>query len=146
VLAAGLTRRAGRYDRGMRVISRRSLLTGAVGGMACASRSPAIAAPASRGGPAQSLTLNDASRLNPVPVARHLIVRDDEARASEELRALLREAAREDRAFCAGGARHSMGGQSLPRGGMAATMAAASCVLDPTTRSYRARAGTRWRD
>jgi hypothetical protein len=49
----------------MQPISRRSLLTGAVGGAVLASQSSAIAAPA------QPLILNDASRLNPVTVARH---------------------------------------------------------------------------
>jgi hypothetical protein len=63
---------------------------------------------------------------------------DDEARQIEELRAVLRDARREGRAFCASGARHSMGGQSLPRDGVAATMAAPSCVLDAGAQLSRA--------
>jgi FAD/FMN-containing dehydrogenase len=129
----------------MRPISRRTLLSGAAGVLAA---QPVVrAAPAPRGGPAQPVVLNDASRLNPIAVARHAIVdAASEQRQVDELRALLRDAARDGRAFCAAGARHSMGGQSLPHDGIAVTVGAPSCVPNATARTYRVRAGTRWRD
>ncbi len=91
------------------------------------------------------LLLNDASRLNPTPIAARRIVRaDDERRYVEDVRALLREAEREARPFCVGGARHSMGGQSLPRNGIAASLTLPKCEPDTAARIYRVRAGTRW--
>lgn len=100
--------------------------------------------------PAESITrrpqtLNDASRLNPTPIAAHRTVHaDDERRYIEDLRALLREAAHDGHAVCLGGARHSMGGQSLPRGGVAASLVTPKCEPDTAARTYRVRAGTRW--
>jgi FAD/FMN-containing dehydrogenase len=95
----------------------------------------------------EPLILNDASRLNPVPVARHAVLRhDSDAAVIEGLRGLLRDAAAEGRPVCAGGARHSMGGQSLVRDGFAASLAAPAIEADTARRTYRARAGARWRD
>src|SRR5262245_27590307 len=98
----------------MRLISRRALLASATafGGLGAARSAPA-------------LILNDASHLNPVPVAGHAIVRDgDDNRIAAELRAALRAAARDSKPVCVGGARHSMGGQSLPRDGIAVSFEA----------------------
>jgi FAD/FMN-containing dehydrogenase len=95
----------------------------------------------------QALVLNDASRLNPVKVARHAILRGDSDEAMfEALRALLREAAADGRPVCVGGARHSMGGQSLVRDGFAASFATPLVEPDTRRRIVRVRAGTRWRD
>src|SRR5262245_65495774 len=86
---------------GMRSISRRALLTSATA--LCGLRA-ARAAPAG--------ILNDASRLNPTPVASHAIVHDrDDNRIIAELRAQLQAAARAGQPLCVGGARHSMVGQ-----------------------------------
>src|SRR5262245_3106812 len=124
----------------MRPISRRRLLTTAAGALA-AGVVPANAAPA------RPLILNDASRLNPVPVAAHSVLRAaGEERLVADLRALLREAAGNGHPVCVGGARHSMGGQSLPRHGVAVSLAAPVCVPDAATRTYRVRGGARWFD
>jgi len=93
------------------------------------------------------LVLNDASGLNPVKVKRHLVVRPgDEAHTVEDLRALLKEAAQTGAPVASGGARHSMGGQSLPRDGIAISQAAPLCVPDPGRGLCRVSAGARWRD
>lgn len=93
----------------------------------------------------QRIVLNDASRLSPTPVARHWMVGDDpEAAIIERLRRELKEAAAEKRAFVAGGARHSMGGQSLHRGATAATFATKLCELDTAAKTYRTHSGSRW--
>ena len=120
----------------MRLISRRALLTSATAfcGVGAARSAPA-------------LILNDASHLNPVPVAGHALVRDgNDDRIVAELRALLQAAARDRRPVCAGGARHSMGGQSLPRDGVAVSLEASLCEPSPAKRTYRVRGGTRWHE
>jgi len=120
----------------MRLISRRALLTSAT---AFCGLGAARAAPA--------LILNDASHLNPVTVAGHAIVReDDDDRIVAELRALLQAAARDGRPVCVGGARHSMGGQSLPRDGIAVSLEAPLCEPNEAKRTYRVRGGTRWHE
>src|SRR4051794_2535998 len=91
--------------------------------------------------------LDDASRLNATPIARQAILTSrDDARLLRELRATLGEAATEGRPIAFGGARHSMGGQSLPRNGIAASLAAAAIEPDTKERIYRVSAGARWRD
>lgn len=91
--------------------------------------------------------LNDASRLNPVRVARLQIVQaNDEKKFIAELRSLLKEAVDEGRPFSLGGARHSMGGQSIPRDGIAATIQSAQVETDTRRKTYRVNAGARWRD
>jgi FAD/FMN-containing dehydrogenase len=126
------------------MLSRRSFLAATAAGAAVST----LAGPA-RGAPrrADPLVLNDASRLSPVRVARNAILRpesDDALIAA--LRALLREAAAEGRPVCVGGARHSMGGQSLMRDGVAASLAVPLIEPDTARRVMRVRAGTRWRD
>lgn len=88
--------------------------------------------------------LNDASRLNPVPVHRHWHVRSGEADFLAALRRELREAAAEGRPVSVGAARHSMGGQALIRNGVAMTFDIDHCELDRASKLFRAHAGTRW--
>src|SRR5262245_34859051 len=75
--------------------------------------------------------LNDASRLSPTPVAKHVTIskpaQDD---LIARIRAELKEAAEANRPFAASVARHSMGGQSLPRDGTAVTLDAGSLEMD----------------
>ena len=128
----------------MSVLSRRQFAATAAAALVLPVR-PGGAAPQPDRAPA--LVLNDASRLNPVPVARHAILRDDgDAALIEALRGLLRDAAAEGKPVCVGGARHSMGGQSLVRDGFAASLAAPIVEPDTAGRRYRVRAGARWRD
>lgn len=121
-------------------LSRRSLIASALATAAAA----AVPSVARADGVA---VLNDASRLNPTPTARHFVVQPDgEAIVIERLRAELRDAAAARRPVALGIARHSMGGQSLARGGTALTFEAAACSPDSAAGVVRCRAGTRWRD
>ena len=129
----------------MKPLSRRALL----GTGAAAALLQVLPAAAQR--PATPLVLDDASRLNAVPVARHW----RPARVTGEawlgaLRAELKAAAAEGRPVSIGAARHSMGGQALVRDGLAMTFdvkpAAEPWIeIDRTARTYRVAAGARWR-
>lgn len=91
------------------------------------------------------VVLNDASRLSSTPVARHVRVTpvslDD---LVTRVRTELKDAAAAQRPFAVGVARHSMGGQSLPRDGTALTLAGGPIELDTANRTYRASAGLSW--
>lgn len=120
-------------------ISRRSLLVQA--------GSAAIGLAASRVWAAEPrLVLNDASRLNPTPVAKHWLAESQETSFIERLRLELKEAATTKRPVAVGAARHSLGGQSLPRDGTAITLAPSQCYPLIEKGAYLAGAGTRWRD
>lgn len=94
----------------------------------------------------QRLVLNDASGLSPTPVFSHWIARTEPQDAIiARLRAELAECARLKRPFAVGAARHSMGGQSLPRNGTAVTLDIDSVEPDSANKIYRVHAGTRWR-
>ncbi len=126
--------------------SRRALLGTA---LAAAAAGPAAAqAPEPCPGPcAFPDRLDDASRLNATPVARHIPIGPDPDHAVlARLRAEMRDAAAHGRPVCIGGARHSMGGQSLVRGGSAITFRAGTVTPDRAAGTYRATAGARWRD
>ena len=93
------------------------------------------------------LVLNDASRLSPTPGFSHWVARGDtEAGIIARLRAELAAARQAGRPLVVSAARHSMGGQSLPRDGHAIT--ANGCVVEADTaaRLYRASAGSRWHE
>jgi FAD/FMN-containing dehydrogenase len=96
---------------------------------------------------AQRSILNDASRLSPTPVAKHVTIskpaQDD---LIARIRAELKEAAEANRPFAASVARHSMGGQSLPRDGTAVTLDGGPLEMDTTAKTYRSSAGNRWSD
>src|SRR5258708_40364959 len=115
-------------------VSRRRFLAGSA---ALAALPSARAQAAPRRAPAPFM-LDDASRLNETPISRQAILTSrDDARLLHELRATLGEAATEGRPIAFGGARHSMGGQSLPRNGIAASFAAAATEPDAEKRHYR---------
>jgi FAD/FMN-containing dehydrogenase len=127
-----------------RTISRRALL--ATGAAAALAR----ALPAGAQDPAKPLVLDDASRLDATPIARHW----RPARITGEpwldaLRAELKAAAAEGRPVAPGAARHSMGGQAIIRDGVAMTFdvtpAEPWIVLDRSASTYRVAAGARWR-
>jgi FAD/FMN-containing dehydrogenase len=95
--------------------------------------------------------LDDASRLNAIPVARHWRPAwTGEAPLIDALRRELKAAAEEGRPVCVGAARHSMGGQALARGGVAVTLdvgpAAARRAIEPNRAAgtYRTAPGVRW--
>jgi FAD/FMN-containing dehydrogenase len=125
--------------------SRRRFLAGSA---ALAALPPSSRAQAAvRRAPSAPFMLDDASRLNATPINRQAILTStDEGKLLHELRATLGEAASSGRPVAMGGARHSMGGQSLPRNGIAASFAAAVIEPDTKARTYRVSAGARWRD
>lgn len=91
--------------------------------------------------------MNDASGLSPTSVFSHRVLRSDaDENIIATLRAELKSAASQRRPVVVGGARHSMGGQSLARNGVAITFAAPKCVADKTARVCRVQAGTRWHE
>lgn len=93
----------------------------------------------------QRLVLNDASRLSATPVFSHWVVRQDpQEQLIAQLRAELKAAAGLRRPVVVGAARHSMGGQSLPRNGAAMTLDINRCQPDTAARSFRVFGGTRW--
>lgn len=98
----------------------------------------AIIAPAGGEG-----TLNDASLLSETPIFKHVVVTESSSDALvAALRAELSEAEAAGRPVSLSAARHSMGGQSIPRGGQAITLDAPQVVAEGEV--YRVQAGTRW--
>jgi FAD/FMN-containing dehydrogenase len=100
-----------------------------------------------RAAAAQRTILNDASRLSPTPVAKHVtIAKPTQDDLIARIRAELKEAAEAGRPFAASVARHSMGGQSLPRDGTAVTLDGGALEMDTPAKTYRTTAGNRWSD
>lgn len=89
--------------------------------------------------------LNDASLLSETPIHKHIVVTEDPGDALlEAIRAEMREAGSQNRPFNIGAARHSMGGQAIPRNGHAVTYESAFVEPDTSAGTYRTHAGTRW--
>lgn len=89
--------------------------------------------------------LNDASGLSETPIFRHIIVRDDPgAQLVTAIRAEMDEARANGRPVNVGAARHSMGGQAIPRDGHAITFDNGLVEPDTTNRRMRVHAGARW--
>ncbi|MEM0947244.1 MAG: FAD-binding protein [Pseudomonadota bacterium] len=89
--------------------------------------------------------MNDASGLSPTPIQEHLTFSEtaDDTLISA-LRRELSEAASEARPVSVGAARHSMGGQAIPRDGKAITFNNGAIELDSANQTYRVHAGARW--
>lgn len=89
--------------------------------------------------------INDASRLNPTFVAKHIALN---AAPGDDIVARIRQeiasAAAEKRPFAIGTARHSMGGQSIPKDGVAMTLTGGRIEIDSAKMTYRVSAGMRW--
>jgi FAD/FMN-containing dehydrogenase len=95
----------------------------------------------------QRTILNDASRLSPTPVVEHATIsKPGWNDLIERIRAELKEAAAAKRPVAASVARHSMGGQSLPRDGTAITLDGGALEMDTAAMTYRTSAGNRWWD
>ena len=132
-------------------ITRRALLGGTAAAAVLktlpAGAQSSSAAPAS----SSSLVLDDASRLNATPVARHWRPSPVSGEAwLGALRAELKNAAAEGRPVSVGAARHSMGGQALIRDGVAMTFevkpgAESWIQIDRHAGVYHVAAGARWR-
>ena len=92
-------------------------------------------------------TLNDASELSETPVFRHIIVKDDPGeQLIDSIRAELDDARENGRPVNVGAARHSMGGQAIPRDGHAITFDNQLVVPDVSNQTMRVHAGARWSD
>jgi len=93
----------------------------------------------------QRMVLNDASRLNTTPVFGHWVATSEsETDVIARLRKELKEATAAKRPVAVSAARHSMGGQSLPRNGQAITLDLNICEPDRAKKTFRVHAGTRW--
>jgi hypothetical protein len=117
------------------MLSRRSFLkTGAAAITSVVAPYPASAEP--------RVILNDASRLNPTPVIRHVHLKSPAlSDLVARVRLELKDAAADRRPVAVGVARHSMGGQSLPRNGTAITLEGAPIELDTVAKTYRTGCG-----
>lgn len=94
---------------------------------------------------ASATIMNDASGLSPTPINKHIVLSEnaDDALITA-LRKEIAEAATEKRAVNIGAARHSMGGQAIPRDGTAITLDNGTVELDRANLTYRVHAGARW--
>src|SRR4029077_5925749 len=101
------------FERFRLTLSRRSVLKGGLATALVCGKLPARAEFSRRS------IINDASRLNPTPVARHIALK---AAPSDDLVGQIRQeiaaAVAQKRPFAIGTARHSMGGQSIPKDGV----------------------------
>ena len=92
-------------------------------------------------------TLNDASELSETPIFRHIILKEDPNDALlAAIRAELTEARTNGRAVNVGAARHSMGGQAIPRNGHAISFDNSLVEPDVDNQTMRTHAGARWSD
>lgn len=90
-------------------------------------------------------TLNDASGLSQTPIHKHIIVKQDPGKGLVGiLRDELKAAKAEGRPVSLSAARHSMGGQSIPRNGHAITLDTDFFEPDTANATYRCSAGLRW--
>jgi FAD/FMN-containing dehydrogenase len=109
------------------------------------------AVPSAAQGDDKALLLDDASRLDATPIARHWRPSPVTGHAFvDALRAQLKAAASEGRPVSVGAARHSMGGQAMVRNGLAMTFnvkpgTESWIEVDRDARTYRVAAGARWR-
>ena len=92
-------------------------------------------------------TLNDASELSETRIFRHITLRDDPGKQLiASIRAELDDARANSRPVNVGAARHSMGGQAIPRDGHAITFENGLVELDTANQMMRVHAGARWSD
>ena len=88
--------------------------------------------------------LNDASGLSPTPVHKHMVMTRSGTDLQDAIRAEMADAAAQNRPVNIGAARHSMGGQAIPRNGHALTFDNAEIEPDTANGVYRVHAGARW--
>jgi len=89
--------------------------------------------------------LNDASGLSATPIHKHIILKEDRGEALlGAIRKELDQAKTDKRPLNVGAARHSMGGQAIPRHGTALTFDNADIEIDSKAETYLAHGGARW--
>lgn len=92
------------------------------------------------------LSLNDASEMSITPIHSHTRPAAHGQTLIEAFRTELSAARAEGRPVNVGAARHSMGGQAIPRDGRALTVDDAWIEPDTAAGTYRVNGGARWRD
>ncbi len=135
----------------MRKLTRRSALLGAgavlggIGMVRYGPHRPSLDGTATLYPTGAQKTLNDASGLSETPIFRHITVTEDPGEALVTvLRAEIAAARAEGRPVNVGAARHSMGGQAIPRDGHAVTFDNGLVELDGDKGTMRVHAGARW--
>jgi FAD/FMN-containing dehydrogenase len=94
---------------------------------------------------ADKTVLNDASGLSATPIHKHVMISADPGEALVgQIRAELAAARAEKRCVNVGAARHSMGGQAIPRDGTAITFDNGFLEADESAATYRVHGGARW--
>jgi FAD/FMN-containing dehydrogenase len=89
--------------------------------------------------------LNDASGLSATQIHKHIILKEDRGEALlGAIRKELDQAKTDKRPLNVGAARHSMGGQAIPRHGTALTFDNAGIEIDSKAETYLAHGGARW--
>lgn len=89
--------------------------------------------------------LNDASGLSRTPIHRHVVLRQEPGQALvDAILAEMTEAQQAGRPVNIGAARHSMGGQAIPRNGHALTFDNGLVELDQAAGLMQVHAGARW--
>lgn len=91
-------------------------------------------------------TLNDASQLSSTPIHIHTRPKAHDQALIDAFRAELIAARSEGRPVNVGAARHSMGGQAIPRDGHAITVDDAWIEVDTSAQRYQVNGGARWSD
>ena len=91
--------------------------------------------------------LNDASGLSETTIFRHITIKHDPgAQLITAIRTELNEARENGRPVNVGAARHSMGGQAIPRDGHAITFDNGLVEPDTSNQMMRTHSGARWSD
>ena len=91
------------------------------------------------------LYLNDASGLSQTAIQHHFVAKQDPSTGLlEEIRSQLKTAQAEGQSVAMGAARHSMGGQAIPKDGRAITFDHDFLEMDKAKSTYRVAAGVRW--
>jgi FAD/FMN-containing dehydrogenase len=135
----------------MNLITKRALLLGSgalIGGYFGAKlgpKNPVLDGTTSLQPTAAENTLNDASGLSETPIHKHIIVKQDPGKGLVSiLRNELKTAKSEGRPLSLSAARHSMGGQSIPRDGHAITLDTDMFEPDTANSTFRCSSGLRW--
>ena len=108
---------------------------------------PTLAGTRAQGPSGAANTLNDASLLSETPIHKHVTLSQDSGAALvDAIRAEMQDARAAGRPVNIAAARHSMGGQAIPREGHAITLQNAAIEPDTANGLYKVHAGARWSD
>lgn len=135
----------------MKTLTRRAALLatgaalGAIGARRWGGNNPVLDGTQSIIPAGQGSVLNDASGLSETPIHSHVTLTEDPGTALvDAIRAEMTAARDEGRPVNISAARHSMGGQAIPREGHAITFDNGFIEPDSAAGTYRVHAGARW--